>query len=70
MCDNGNLARLLTRCILSHKLHSCRGSNRRSCQCKGFTIWQPVEHSEAFQNSDVLERSVEFIIPGMSEEDL
>ena len=69
MCDNGNLARLLTRCILSHKLHSSRASNRR-CQCKGFTILQPVEHSEAFQNSDVLERSAEFIIPGMSEEDL
>ncbi|CAB4000793.1 abnormal spindle-like microcephaly-associated homolog, partial [Paramuricea clavata] len=38
-------------------------------ESKGFTILQPVEHGEAFQNS-VLELSVEFIIPGMSEMDL
>jgi hypothetical protein len=38
-------------------------------ESKGFTILQPVEHGGAFQNS-VLERSVEFIIPGMSEMDL
>ena len=39
-------------------------------ESKGFTILQPVKHGEAFQSSDVLERSVEFIIPGMSEMDL
>ena len=39
-------------------------------ESKGFRVLQPVEHGEASRNSDVLERSVEFIIPGMSEVDL
>ena len=39
-------------------------------ESKGFTILQPVEHGGTFQNSEVLERSVEFIIPGMNEIDL
>lgn len=39
-------------------------------ESKGFTILKPVEHGEAYQNFDILERSVEFIIPGMNEMDL
>ncbi|XP_028394821.1 abnormal spindle-like microcephaly-associated protein homolog [Dendronephthya gigantea] len=39
---------------------------------KGFIIFKPVEHKATWQSndSDTLERNVEFIIPGMSEMDL
>lgn len=39
-------------------------------ESKGFTILEPVQHGKSFQNSGVLERSVEFVICGMSELDL
>lgn len=39
-------------------------------ESKGFTILTPIEHGGVFESSDVLERSVEFVIPGMSEVDL
>ena len=39
-------------------------------ESKGFTILKPVEHGGLFESCDVLERSVEFIIAGMSEVDL
>ena len=41
-------------------------------ESKGFTIFKPVEHGVTWKpnDSDILERNVEFIIPGMSEMDL
>ena len=59
------------RIVIENPLSIAQSLHLNKCpESKGFTVLKPVEHGGSFQNSDVLERSVEFIIPGMCEMDL